>query len=72
MKSVLVAGSTTIRDINTHHLSKEYKLGGLLGRGGFGIVFAGGRRRDGMKVAIKKVAAEQAAVTEDNLLLEVG
>ena len=66
-----MAGSATIKHTNNNHsLSRDYKIGGLLGRGGFGVVFAGLRRMDGMKVAIKAVTKEKAAVTEDNVPLE--
>ncbi|NXP94985.1 PIM1 kinase, partial [Passerina amoena] len=36
-------------------LKEQYKLGSLLGRGGFGSVFAATRLSDGAPVAIKRV-----------------
>ena len=52
---------------NNQKLSNEYKIVGLLGRGGFGVVYKGQRKADGLKVAIKEVAKEKAPVTEDNV-----
>ena len=68
MKSVL-RGQT--REKASHQrLSNEYKIVGLLGRGGFGVVYTALRKTDGLKVAIKEVAKEKAAVTRDNLPME--
>ena len=42
------------QNANHHHLtSKLYKLGGELGKGGFGVVYAAVRRADKLQVDFK-------------------
>eukprot|EP00091_Calanus_sinicus_P017054 TRINITY_DN36805_c0_g1_i1.p2 TRINITY_DN36805_c0_g1~~TRINITY_DN36805_c0_g1_i1.p2 ORF type:complete len:114 (-),score=17.06 TRINITY_DN36805_c0_g1_i1:178-519(-) len=54
---------------------KLYKVGPVLGKGGFGIVYAGIRSKDGLKVAIKHVAKakikEWGHICDDRVPMEV-
>ncbi|KTF79252.1 hypothetical protein cypCar_00022328 [Cyprinus carpio] len=41
------------------HFEKQYKMGALLGSGGFGSVFSGQRISDGQQVAIKQISRDR-------------
>eukprot|EP00092_Neocalanus_flemingeri_P016343 GFUD01017692.1.p1 GENE.GFUD01017692.1~~GFUD01017692.1.p1 ORF type:complete len:314 (+),score=79.30 GFUD01017692.1:26-967(+) len=64
--------TTNEKKSGVREFSKEYKLEGVLGRGGFGTVRSATRKSDGMKVAVKEVIKDRMiAVESDNVPLEV-
>ena len=54
------------KELHTLYAVKEE-----IGRGGFGVVYAGKRKSDGVEVAIKEVSKDIDTLTEDNVPLEV-
>lgn len=51
-------------------LERLYRIGEVLGKGGFGTVYAGQRRKDGMAVAIKQIARSKVNEMELVSLLD--
>lgn len=53
---VIVPAAAMQPPVSREPFEKAYKVGHVLGKGGFGIVYAGVRNRDGLQVAIKHIA----------------
>ena len=59
------------KSCGSQQFRRLYKIGHILGRGGFGTVHSGIRKCDGMKVAVKEVTKDCVIAVEDNVPLEV-
>ena len=51
--------------------NRQYRVGKVLGRGGFGTVHSATRNSDGAKVAVKEISKDVVVVMEDNIPLEI-
>ena len=52
-------------------LNAEYSVKEVIGKGGFGVVYAAERKSDGLKVAVKEVPKDTKTLTNNNIPLEV-
>ena len=52
-------------------LNALYEVKDVIGRGGFGVVYAAKRKSDGLEVAVKEVSKDSETLTNNNVPLEV-
>jgi len=50
---------------------RKYSMKEMIGKGGFGVVYAAERKSDGLKVAVKEVSKDTKIDNEDNIPLEI-
>ena len=60
------SGPWVAKSRGSRKLERLYRVGDLIGKGGFGTVYGGHRKKDGLQVAIKHIA--RAKVQEMELV----
>jgi len=71
LKQILKNSLSVWRSPGLREFTRLYRVGKVLGRGGFGIVHSAIRNNDGAEVAVKEISKDVVVVMEENIPLEI-
>ena len=71
LKQILKNSLSVWRSPGLREFTRLYRVGKVLGRGGFGTVHSAIRSSDGAEVAVKEISKDAVVAMEDNIPLEI-